>query len=67
MNGNVVFSDSVAVYGCDMGYQLEGVTQRLCDNETAEWVGTEPQCICKLRQPEFSTAQVYGDILSMFN
>ena len=48
-NGNVEFSDSVAVYECDSGYQLDGPAQRLCDNDTAEWVGSEPQCIRKYR------------------
>lgn len=47
-NGNVNFSDSVAAYTCRSGYRLSGPEQRLCNNDTAEWTGSEPQCIREL-------------------
>ena len=46
-NGNVEFTDSVAVYSCEAGYRLDGSEQRLCNNDTAEWTGRDPQCRCK--------------------
>ena len=47
-NGSVNFSDSMAVYTCQSGYWLSGPEQRLCNNNTAEWTGSEPQCIREL-------------------
>ena len=43
-NGQVEVSGSVAFYECDSGYRLDGVDQRLCDNNTAQWIGADPQC-----------------------
>ena len=48
MNGHVVFSDSVAIYQCDLRYRLDGPGERLCDNDTAQWLGREPECTRKL-------------------
>lgn len=43
-NGQVEVTGSVAVYECESGYRLDGENQRLCDNNTAQWLGAAPQC-----------------------
>lgn len=47
-NGNVDFTDSVATYTCNNGYTLVGLEERLCNNDTAQWMGQEPECISEL-------------------
>ena len=49
-NGFVAFSstifNSVATYGCQQGYQLEGETQRTC-LASSQWSGAQPSCSSK--------------------
>ncbi len=46
-NGVVVLSGvavgSTADYSCDVGYELDGVSQRMCQMDR-EWSGVAPTC-----------------------
>ena len=52
-NGNVVVDESgvgtVATYSCDIGYTVEGVSMRTCQNSAdPTWSGSPPSCNSEL-------------------
>lgn len=42
---NVHNQGSSVHYACDVGYRLEGTSQRRC-GPNGKWAGTEPSCVC---------------------
>ena len=51
-NGSVTLSKttfgSIATYSCDVGFALQGSTERECE-ATGQWNGSEPSCISNQR------------------
>ena len=47
LNGTITFPstnfDSEASYSCDVGFELNGPSERLCQAD-GEWSGVEPAC-----------------------
>ena len=57
-NGEVVVMSALvggeAMYFCDNGYKLNGVSSRKCQSDET-WSGSEPSCDCKINREEIVT------------
>ena len=43
-NGELIADGSMAVYSCNLGYSLNGVTERSCQTDGSGWSDSDPSC-----------------------
>ena len=46
LSGNVTITPNLtsALYTCDIGYTIDGLTERSCSDNGAGWSGVQPAC-----------------------
>lgn len=68
MNGSLTLTetnfDSVALYSCDIGFELNGPSERLCQ-ENGEWSENEP--ICESKAPFFLIRMTFNNEIHKYN